>query len=242
MPPRIRFAPDEPRPCVSCGETKAAEEFHAKERNDDGSIRTRQSQCKSCQKARLNELRGFKQREEVTKRTKKRRRAKKRRERYKERVSTDIDYRNHRRKTNRENARKERERAKTDPEVAERIRAREERYRAKLAADPERRAEAAEIQRLDYRMRHPESNRRYFQAINAYNEARELLAAKPFLMFLLAYEFTPEQWEAKTGVPAKRFRDVLNGQDKVSLAVVDQTVTVGLGRPDFLNDLYPIKV
>lgn len=41
-------------------------------------------------------------------------------------------------------------------------------------------------------------------------------------------------------VPDRRLREVLNGQERIELDTVDRFFTVGLGRPDVLNDVYPL--
>ena len=256
------YGPNEPRPCVDCGETKEASEFHAKRKARDGTIKTRQSYCRECGRLRVRAKRGCKPRTRQTPEEINR----KKREKYR-RDMRDPEARERKREQDREAARRRRARAKVDAEVRESFRQARAKWLSKAYRDEDRRlalnAQTRErnrrrmeslredpaayedyvsIRRMDARLRTGAVATKP-QAVGAWRRTRNDLPAEPLLAWL-ASAFpgeTAEQLEARTGVNAKRFRDIRAGQMSVDLATVDRIFTLGLGRPDLVAALYPVE-
>lgn len=233
---RPKYGPNEDRTCPRCERTLSADEFYAKIRYEDGSVRIRQTLCKECSRERQRELRGHKPQRKMTKGEKQR----KRRLHYL-RASRDPERAEARRAAKREQARKRRERAKTDAETAERMRAASERYRQKYMSDPEAHAMRLIDQRIRYRAKHP-TKQIQTTAFEAFDDAHDWVDSEPFLSYLKATFGAVEtrDLEGYLKIDSSRF-DRLMEQKRVSLSVVDYVLTAGLGRPDLLNALYPME-
>jgi phage FluMu protein Com len=66
--------------------------------------------------------------------------------------------------------------------------------------------------------------------------------AGPFVAWL-TYTFAgwePFEIAHVLGIPDRRIRELFSGAPRVTLDLVDRALTQGLGRPDLLNDLYPV--
>ena len=233
---RPKYRPDEDRPCPRCERTLPAEQFHAKVKNEDGSVRIRQTLCKECSRERQRELRGHKPKSKQSKNL----RALRRRGRYL-RDARDPDKLAKRREAKREQARRRRERAKTDAETAERMRAASERYRQKYMSDPEAHALRLIDQRIRYREKHP-TKQVQTTAFEAFDGAHDWVDSEPFLSYLKETFGAVEtrDLEGYLKIDSSRF-DRLMEQKRISLSVVDYVLTKGLGRPDLLNALYPME-
>lgn len=227
-----------PRRCVRCKRIQAAIEFYPKVRNEDGSIRTRQSSCRTCVNNRRRadrQERGERQsREEINRKA---------RERY-SRYRLDPEKAERMRKQAREGARRRRERAKRDAAIRESIQAAQRRWYEKLYADPERHADYLVTIRIYGRSRR-DSGRIIASVPDAYRHDRTLVASGPFLAYL-AEAFpgeSPEQLEKRIGLAARTLREIdsRNGVGLVELETVDNAFTRGLGRPDLVAALYPIE-
>lgn len=225
-----------PRTCTDCGDTKAAEEFRVRGYNEDGSPRTRQSYCIACARRRRGVTKPLvkkkQTREEINR---------KNLERYRQ-YRKDPDWVERKRARDRARARERRELAKQDAAIAEAIRATNQRWRERVRADPERYLAYLADMRIRDRTRR-NSTRVFSNVAGGYREACELVPAAPFLRWLDAAfpDETPETIQAKVGLNAKIVRNMRDGQGTVSLAVVDTTLTIGLGRPDLVATLYPVE-
>lgn len=234
---KAKYKPDEDRVCPRCQTLLPAGSFHAKTRNSDGSIRTRQTLCKVCAKERNRELNGFRPQSKMSQaEIKERRRA------GYDRVSADPVRAEQRRRRKREQARRRRERAKVDPVVAESLREASERYRRKVMLDPETHAWRLVDQRIRYRDGHP-NGARHRTAVEAFAATREQVDAGPFLAYLaMAFpDATSEQLETMLGIPSQRFRELNDGKERISISLIDRALTTGLGRPDLVAVLYPME-
>lgn len=242
---RPRFGSDEPRPCTRCEAVKPAEQFHAHTRNPDGSVHTRQSYCKDCMRERQRELRGFNPRQPKLSTGEERAW---RRQKYKARFTHDPAYRKMRRDSGRESAKKRRERAKADAELAERLRQEQRRYRDKMRADPGLHARLAGNYRIDHHLRTGTTltRRAQFGAYEAPKRHQDTLPAEPLVEFLRRW--FPDDWTtgeiasySKGTLHTRGIHNLLTGaQTEVELAHVDRFFTIGLGRPDLMNAVYPV--
>jgi hypothetical protein len=235
---RFKYRPDEPRDCPRCERNLEATQFHAKTRFEDGSVRTRQTLCIDCARERQRELGGHKPKSAMSKGERKRRR----RELYAEKMA-DPERAERQRIAKREQARRRRALAKTDPEVDAAIRAATKRHYDRIRSDPEAWQAKLTDQRIRYRGEgdpislHSDANGGWQPG--AHLEA--IVPADPFLAYLgeAFPDATPEQLEELTGIPSRRFREFTYGKAVVSLDLVDRALTIGLGRPDLVAALYP---
>jgi hypothetical protein len=236
---RLKYQPDEPRDCPRCERHLEATHFHAKTRFEDGSIRTRQTLCKECGRERQRELGGHRPQSAMSKAERKRRR----RERYVA-MMADPERAERQRNAKREQARRRRERAKTDPAVDAAIRAATKRHYDRIRSDPE----LWQLKLIDQRIRYRgETDPRFLHSVanGAWHPGAHLesiVPADPFLAYLgdAFPEASPEQLEDLTGIPSRRFREFTYGKAVVSLDLVDRALTLGLGRPDLVAALYPL--
>jgi hypothetical protein len=237
---RQKYGADEPRPCPRCQQTLGADCFHAKVRDEDGSVRTRQTLCKDCARERQRETGGHKAHSRLTDAERRRRRH----ERYAA-MMADPERAERQRETKREQARRRRERAKTDSDAGEALRAITKRYYDKVRNDPE----AWQLRLIDQRIRYRgEHDPRFLHSVangawisGAHLES--IVDAEPFLAFLAEAfpDASPEELAALTGIPSRRFREFAMGKAVVSLDLIDRAFTKGLGRPDLVVALYPME-
>lgn len=204
------------RVCPRCETERAFREFHAKTRNEDGSVRTVQTYCKTCQGDRAREREG---RQAKKKPQSEARRRYLRRVRYRARMRRIF----------------------SDPALIAEYRI-EQRMKAKMVRQangatpyPPRKVQkggvALTAQGLPvvdaYRARHDDA---------------EILDAGPFVEWLTR-EFprtSVRELSYALKVPERHLQALKAGEEaRVSLDFVDRAVTVGLGRPDILNALYP---
>lgn len=228
---RFKYGPDDDRQCPRCERTQPAENFFAKTRYDDGSVRTRQTLCRDCSRERQRELGGWKPRSRQSAEA----RRKSRKAAY-ERIKRDPERAAKLRATKREQARRRRERAKTDPAVDAAIRATTKRYWDKRKADPEIMLDKIIDARIRYRdMADPRFS--HSDAVEAFVDVDDFVPAEPFVDWLVKTfgEYAPPEFELLVGHKLERFYD----QGAISLRVVDRVVTHGLGRPDLVESLYP---
>lgn len=233
------FGPDESRPCRECGEEKPPDQFHVKVYRKDGSIQRRSTLCKSCHNARYRKSYDRKPRSrkrEPSAETQRKKRAK-----YREDMADPTAVERKRRQA-REAARRRRERAKVDPEVAQALADAKRRWEQKVYADPERHATFLQDIRMRNRIRNG-STVALATAIGAYRDGRDLVPAQPFLDWIddAFPRETPEAIETMIGLNPKTLRNLQEGQPTVSLSVIDVALTVGLGRPDLVMVLYPVE-
>lgn len=241
---QMRYQPNEPRHCPRCveqGRTEIldAENFYAKDRNPDGSIKTRGTYCKRCCRERQRELRGHRPKD-MSRQSEAARRM--RRKAAYARLKRDPERAAKLRAAKREQARRRRERAKTDPAVDAAIRATTKRHYDKLRNDPQ----LWEDKLIDARIRYrdaKESEVRETNAVGAYRapSAKDAVDAEPFLAYLqVAFpDASSEALEALTGIPSTRFREIKRGKERLTLDLIDRALTRGLGRPDLVAALYP---
>jgi hypothetical protein len=171
------------------------------------------------------------------------------RKKHKARFADDPAYRKMRRDSSRKAAKKRRERAKTDAELAERLRQDQRRYRDKLRADPELHALLAGNYRIGLRGRAGTTPRQVSAQFGGYippGRHRERLPAEPLVEFFKRW--FPVEWSeyeiagrSRGTLHSRTVRNLLAGlQTEVELSHVDRFFTVGLGRPDLLNAVYPM--
>jgi hypothetical protein len=228
---RFKYGPDDDRQCPRCERTQPAENFFAKTRFEDGSVRTRQTLCRDCSRERQRELGGHKprSRQSIEARRKRRKAA------Y-ERIKRDPERAAKLRAAKREQARRRRERAKTDPAVDAAIRATTKRYYDKRKADPEVMLDKLVDARIRYRDQ-ADPRFSHSDATESFVNTKDYVPIEPFLAWL-AVTFggdVPDEFVELVGHDMKRFRD----RDAISLGIVDRIVTHGLGRPDLVESLYP---
>jgi hypothetical protein len=172
-----------------------------------------------------------------------------RRKRHEARFAEDPVYRKMRRDSARKAARKRRERAKTDAELAARLREDQRRYRDKLRADPELHAWLAGNYRIGYRLRTGTTSRQSPATFGGYippARHRDMLPAEPLVEFFKRW--FPVEWteyeiagRSRGTLHSRTVRNLLVGlQTEVELSHVDRFFTFGLGRPDLLNAVYPM--
>lgn len=223
---RPRYGPDEARQCPRCERHLPADEFYAKTRAEDGSVRTRGTYCKECCRRMQRKENGYKSRRKRTPEDTRRISAA-----YYRKLKQDPERYAKYQAKRRELDRKRRERAKTDPELAEALR----RSSAKWRSKPETKA----MQRIDDRIRRrddgdPRST--YSDAIEAFIDCADYVPAAPFVEWLgSTFAEPPPEFELLVGHNLNRYLD----QGLISLGVVDRVVTYGLGRPDLVESLYP---
>jgi flagellar biosynthesis GTPase FlhF len=228
---RFKYGPDDDRQCPRCERDLPAENFHAKTRFDDGSVRTRQTLCADCTRERQRELRGHKPQTRQSKAERRRRR----KAAY-ERMMSDPARVAKLRAAKREQAQRRRDRAKTDPTVDAAIRATTKRYYEKRKADPEVMLDKLIDARIRYRDQ-ADPRFAHSDAAEAFVDIHDYVPIEPFLDWL-AVTFdgdVPGEFVELVGHDMKRFRD----RDAISLGIVDRIVTHGLGRPDLVESLYP---
>jgi hypothetical protein len=266
----MKYEPDEPRVCPDCREMKAADDFNAKLRYEDGSVKTRQCYCKPCALKRARRNYKPKQRKAAISHDEVLRR---KRERYREMMKDGRHRRKHRNQTRR-TARKRRERAKNDPELKQRMAAVQRAWYRRMMADPERREEYLERQRVNARAngwanarkrweaiksdperhaqyligrritsRSEQTTRRFTNAIDAFRMEYCSLDAGPFVDWIRETypTLTVIDISILIGVDQRQLRELLHyGHKSVSLRLVDRAFT-NIGRPDLLNTLYPLE-
>jgi hypothetical protein len=126
----------------------------------------------------------------------------------------------------------------------DRVREIQRRYRQSVQADPDRRARHNAVQRINYRLRAGRPVRPG-AADEPYRQAptrSEWLDPRPFLDWLAAT--FPDAYQPdlarKLRLDLKTLTNVLERRHAhVCLSVVDRALTA-VGRPDLLNDLYPM--
>lgn len=205
------------RVCKRCGMEKAFREFHAKVRNDDGSVRSVQSLCKPCQVIYTRELQGYRPR-------------KKAKSEARRRYLRHVRYRARMR------------RIFSDPELIAEYRI-EQRMKAKMIrlANGAKPYPPRKVQRGGAAL-----TRAGIPVVDAYQDRHEESEAVPAAPFVdwLNREFPrtpPSQLAWALKVPERRLYALKVGEvTTISIDFVDRAVTVGLGRPDILNDLYPM--
>lgn len=202
------------RHCARCDVLKPLEKFNAKVRWPDGRVRFYQSYCKPCARQRNRELNGWKPR---------------------------------RRMSAAQRAMRE-------------IKSRQD-YEARILADPERFAEVRAKRRMDARLWRERQRggppRPYPQrktkcgtpVTEAYRQpsCTEMVSSEPLRNYLehTYHGWTHREIGAAIGNSArlgggKALQRIFN-QDTVELDFADRVLTVGLRRPDLLNDLYPLE-
>lgn len=204
------------RVCPRCEKEKAFREFHAKTRDEDGSVRTVQTFCKTCQSDRARERDGRQPRKPAMS---ERRRRYLRKVRYRARMRRIF----------------------SDPTLIADYRI-EQRMKAKMA----RQANGAtpysprKVQRGGAAL-----TREGTPIVGAYRgkaEADEIVDAGPFVEWFTR-EFprtSVRELSYALKVPERHLQALKAGEGAtVSLDFVDRAVTLGLGRPDILNALYP---
>ena len=73
---------------------------------------------------------------------------------------------------------------------------------------------------------------------------KDVVPAAPFAQYVgeLFPGWTPGELAVLLAIPERRVRDLLEyGAEAVTLDLVDRALTIGLGRPDVLNALYPYE-
>jgi hypothetical protein len=158
----------------------------------------------------------------------------------------DPEYAARHRARKTEQARRRRERAKTDAATAAAFREAQRRARAKRVADPERQAMFLVDQRIRY---HTEHDARWItpNAVESYQPPTgtvdESVEALPFVLWVSGTfpGLSSEELGPRLLIDPRRLDAMFGGdQQRVSLHVVDRALTTGLGRPDVLNSLYPL--
>lgn len=241
MAPRMKYLPDEDRECPQCERLLAADAFHAKSRNEDGSIRTRQTYCKECVRERQRERNGAEPRKPPM--SPEERRAQRRAYYYE--VAADPVRAERRRENKREYQERRRKQAKVDQSVADAIRATAKRYRDRVRNDPDAWRDRLAEQRIRYRGENAPS--RFWSTANGAwtggAHIEEIVDTTPFVEFLDAVypDASSEQLESIFGIPSTRFRELRRGKGNVSLDLIDRAFTIGLGRPDLVAALYPLE-
>jgi hypothetical protein len=160
----------------------------------------------------------------------------------------------------------QRERVKADPELAEHYRQRHtEDQRRRYQADPEKHRAYQRAYRAKLKEQEPERYGELFLIPRRFRRENrpaqfvghakfepyrppscvDSVPAEPFRVWL---ERTFAGWTleeiaraAGYSLPVRRLYGVLHEQDTVSLDAVDRFCTVGLGRPDVVNVLYPYQ-
>jgi hypothetical protein len=126
---------------------------------------------------------------------------------------------------------------------------------AEIYADPERLAAHREFMRVKEKLRRqrnggktlpPKRTMAGREVAHAYRppSAHDGVDARPFITWLSTTfaGWEPGELAQLLGIPDRRIRELLSGQPRVTLDLVDRALTLGLGRPDLLNDLYPVAV
>lgn len=215
----------ETKTCRECENDLPLAEFNAKSRWSDGSPRTYHSYCKACALAYNRVVAGFANRGRPYDPRKPamspEQRKERRRDLHRARMETDPEYRERFRERKRESARelrrRERERMARDPKYRERIQNLRRRRKAAFVAAKNRREKElrGEYARLD---------------------------REPFLTWVRARWLNPEEAGEALGIDPRQIRALFNAEyDHVALRTVDRALT-NYGRPDLLNDLYPMAV
>lgn len=232
--------------CADCGKRKSLSEFHAKTRYEDGTPRTWQSYCKECQRIQRRVNKGHKPRKPPLSVEERNARQRARRE---QRIATEtVEERDARRARNRADAQRRRDRAKVDPDLAQRMEAIHARQREKIANDPERKAQLAADARMRYRLRRGGVKWSVRGAAMAFRPTNPhtftTMPVDDFLQFvtLIFPNHGPSELFKLTTVSERRWNEIFTRRTPtVELDTVDRFVTKGLGRPDLLNILIPYQ-
>jgi hypothetical protein len=201
------------RRCAACKQLKSIERFNAKSRWPDGRVRFYQSYCKPCARQRNRELNGWKPRRRMS---------------AAQRAKRAIEKR--------------------------------ERYEARILADPVLFAEAQAKRRMDARLYRDRQRggpprpyplrktKRGTPVTERYRPPSyaEMVSSEPLRNYLkhTYHGWTHREIGAEMGNSSRLGGNALQrifNQDTVELAFADRVLTVGLRRPDLLNDLYPLE-
>jgi hypothetical protein len=201
------------RRCACCRALKPQARFNAKKFWPDGSVRYYQSYCKPCARQRNRELNGWKPRRRMS---------------AAQRAKREIEKR--------------------------------QAYEERILADPERFAEIKAKRRMDarlYRERQRGGPPRVYPlrktkcgvpVVEGYRPPSyvEMVPSEPLRTYLqhAFHGWTHREMGAVMGNSSRLGGNALQrifNQDTVELAFADRVLTVGLRRPDLLNDLYPLE-
>lgn len=204
--------------CSRCYFRKPTVYFHPRERRPDGTVRTYQSRCKACAR-------------EFARETNARQR------------NRDRPYDGRKPSMTREQAL-----ARRREQYAARM--------ARIAADPEKLAEWRESVRLKEKLRRERHGAKSYPPRRKWRDGRKVAGSwcppsaletvdpAPFIAYLdrAFVGWTREELARVIGVPSRRLRDWGDQGMRAELDAIDRALTKGLGRPDLLNALYPVKV
>lgn len=213
---RVKYPPDKPRPCVRCRKVLPPESFFAKLRNPDGSVRTRGSICRDCNRELQRERTGAKPKPQAMSPEQVRERN---RELYRQRMADPV----------------KRER------ILATVRKSKQAKREAMLRDAALHEAHLADERIRQRLAKPTTILR--PAVGGYDaDSREWVDAQPMLDFLDAAfgAIEPRDLAVMLKVESHRITH-LREQKRVSISVVDHVLTAGLGRPDLLNALYPME-
>lgn len=200
------------RRCACCRLIRPVGHFNAKKRWPDGSVRFYQSYCKRCALKRNRELNGWKPRRRMS------------------------------------------AAQKTKRDIEKRLA-----YEERILADPVRFAEVQAKRRMDARLYRdrkrggpprPYPLRKTKLGVAVTERYRppskaEMVSAEPLRDYLKRTFYGWNAGEISTAhgqLMHRRILAVLSGeQDRIELDAVDRFLTLGLHRPDLLNDLYPLE-